>query len=151
MHLDEQVAHVIGVERREEVLDGADALAFARERGGVVGLRHGADVGRDLDPRGQGDEMDAAVLRQGLEDHAGALARVETEAVDHGRVADGPLPPAGVGEERQGGSGFEPALALPVIGALDAAGARRVGEPLGGSRLQGFRERVGGRLHRRVE
>ncbi len=117
MHLDQQVPHPIGVERREEVLDGADALPFSGKRGGVVGLRHGADVGRDLDSGGQGDEVDAAVRGQRLENHRGALAGVQAEAVDHGRVVEGALAAAGLGEQRQVRGGGEPALGLATVGA----------------------------------
>ena len=125
VHLDQQVAHPVGVERRQEVLDGADALPLGRQRGRVLGLGHGADVAGDLDACGEGHEVDPAVVGQWLEDHAGALPRVEPEAVDHRRAADGALAPAGLGEQRQGRSGGEAALGLGAVARAHPRGAGR--------------------------
>jgi hypothetical protein len=52
--LDQQVGDAGGVERREQVLDGADRFALALEGGRVVGVGDRGDVGGDHRVRGAG-------------------------------------------------------------------------------------------------
>ncbi len=52
MNLDQQVRDSARMEGGQEVFDGLDVLTLAGDGRGVVGLRHGADMGRNHVARG---------------------------------------------------------------------------------------------------
>ena len=103
VHLDQQVGDAARVQRRQQVLDGADGLPLDGERRRVVGVGDAVDVHRHVGVRRQGDDVDAAVGRQRLQRHAGARAGVQAEAVEHGAGAQRALRLAAAASRRSGG------------------------------------------------
>ncbi len=128
--LDQEVTDPVGVERRQEMLHGADAVAAAGEGGGIVGLRHRRDVGRNLGPPRQRQEVDPAVGWQGLHHHPGAHARMQPEPVHHGAGADGALRPIGGLEQWQPRGLLVGAVAR---GLREAVGVQVTGPPAQGA------------------
>ena len=103
VHLDQQVGDAVGVQGRHQVLHGAHHHAAAAQRRGEIGGAHAVQMSWNRGIAGDAAEVNAAVLRQRVQDDAGADPRMQPQAVGHDA-----LPESFLAHRAIGGNGAGP-------------------------------------------